>query len=404
MALAELPPELILHIAASFLTREIAVDRWDRLPEYNSQQLEFVPDFPSINSLSQTNVNLHSTLDRTLYSLCVSVEPLGKLALLFAVENQLESTVEKLVAAGISLDHKFYWSPSWSPYSLLQIAAGLGLRSMVVKLLGMHAHADETNKTALDCATRKEHIEVATLLAPVRLHYSSVQSPSISQPHRRDLSLALMESAAAGNTEVSEYLISQGADVNFVDEHFYADERFYGPPLYYAASTKKLGLVQLLLASGADPNLRTTGGRVPLFNTANIDIIQALLNAGANIQVENDAAQNVLVDIVENVELLRFFLERRVDPNHADNYRKTPLHYACRIFKAEIAQASVQLLLQFGASVEKTSDYGATPVDLAMRDDRSFPEVVEVLEPYVQNPDLKLKIATWLEQNRENIG
>ncbi|KAF8204370.1 hypothetical protein K438DRAFT_558275 [Mycena galopus ATCC 62051] len=100
--LTELPPELILHIA-SFLTREIILDPKNRLHRRNTRhghvrKPKLLPDLPSINGLSQTNIAFHWTLDQTLYSLCASVEHLGVLALLFAVEHGMEHAFDKLVA------------------------------------------------------------------------------------------------------------------------------------------------------------------------------------------------------------------------------------------------------------------------------------------------------------------
>jgi hypothetical protein len=99
--LAQLPPELILH-TVSFLTRLKILDADNRLPENmhysrtrHGKPKLLIPDLPSINALSQTNTTLHYTLNQTLYELCASVESLGKLALLFAVEHQLESTVDR---------------------------------------------------------------------------------------------------------------------------------------------------------------------------------------------------------------------------------------------------------------------------------------------------------------------
>jgi hypothetical protein len=59
--------------------------------------------------------------------------------------------------------------------------------------------------------------------------------------------------------------------------------------------------------------------------------------------------------------------------------------------------AAVELLLRFGAAtVEKPGQYGLTPVDIAVA--RYDTETLEPLEPLVQDPDLKRKIAArWKE-------
>jgi ankyrin repeat protein len=98
----------------------------------------------------------------------------------------------------------------------------------------------------------------------------------------------------------------------------------------------------------------------------------------------------------KSVEMLRFFLEHGVDPNHEDVLGQTPLHHACHYYHAA---ATVECLLQFGATtVEKANHYGRTPVDVAMRPGNW--EVVKILQPLVQNPDLKAKIARWWKENK----
>jgi ankyrin repeat protein len=283
---------------------------------------------------------------------------------------------------------------------------------MVVKLLGMYGsemttkahtrHGLFTNATALDRAAKYGHKEVVRLLAPIPLPAISIPNrvaiasflplnlpPVLSgfETRRQYLSLALMESAKAGNIEICEYLISEGADVNFLEEICIA------PPLYFAVQADNLAVVQLLLAAGAQPNLHNEC--IPLFGalrTRNFDVVQALVDGGADIHVRGNQSQNVL-STCPTLELLRFFLERGVNPNSEDTAGETPLHRACRRKNAEFAKASVELFLQFGATVETVSLATRTPVHVAM--EARHPEIVKILQPLVQGPDLKLEIEDW---------
>jgi hypothetical protein len=150
-------------------------------------------------------------VDRTLYKLCASVEALGKLAVLFAVENQLEGTLDKFLVAKVRLGEM-----DFEPFgrSLLHIAADLGFRTMVVKLLGMYGEEmvyrrrHMSCQTALGCAAQHGHIEIVHLL-------TSVPTPSPIFSRSLYLGDALINAVQAGNAEISEYLISVGADVNF---------------------------------------------------------------------------------------------------------------------------------------------------------------------------------------------
>ncbi|KAJ7897360.1 ankyrin repeat-containing domain protein [Mycena olivaceomarginata] len=278
---------------------------------------------------------------------------------------------------------------------------------MVVKLLAMYGEENRMAKVLargklapLIYAVCNGHIEIVKLLAPIPR--SCVAPPQGSGMRRQYLGDALLASviAIAGNLEISQCLIMEGADINFVGDHTDAS------PIFYAAGAGDLGVVQLLLASGADPNLGTRDRSRPLFNAAraaNLDVARALITAGANIHATDRRLRNVLAYLAEkNVgKMSRFFLERGVDPNHEDEDGETPLHHACSMHNAGSARALVELLLEFGAAtVEKASTYGITPVHMAMHEDNW--EIVKILEPLVQNPKLRAEIDAW--RNRTSLS
>jgi pectate lyase len=68
---------------------------------------------------------------------------------------------------------------------------------------------------------------------------------------------ALHSAAAGGRTEVTEFLISKGSDVN-------AQNRAGGTPLHMAAEGGHLDVTRALLAGGADPDAKNRGSRTPL--------------------------------------------------------------------------------------------------------------------------------------------
>jgi ankyrin repeat protein len=82
-----------------------------------------------------------------------------------------------------------------------------------------------------------------------------------------------------GNLEISQYLVSEGADVDFLDDG--------ATSLALATGTDNVELVQLLLGSGADPDLHSVGGLIPLFVADKIDIARALVAGGANVHSDS---------------------------------------------------------------------------------------------------------------------
>ncbi|KAJ7361113.1 ankyrin repeat-containing domain protein [Mycena albidolilacea] len=306
MRITDCSPELVLHIV-SFL--EIILDSEYSECDYHLgrvslEELVTVPDLASINALSQTSTSFYHTIDETLHRLCASVDELGSLALLFAVEHQLEGTLDKLVAAGMSLDvvaahHSIQCTP-------LHIAAHTGGLEMVTP-----------RQRWIIYAVHKGHLEIVKLLVPIPVPSFVVRDGLVS--NGRYLGDGLVQSTAAGDLEISQYLIMAGADVN----HDRGGYNMRDTSIPIAAGSANLGLVQFLLASGADPNLPTHFGSTPLFNAANVDIVRTLLSAGANIHAQNTGSQNVLPTFMIEIEMLQFFLERGVDPNHIDDNGET---------------------------------------------------------------------------------
>jgi len=281
----------------------------------------------------------------------------------------------------------------------------MGLQAMVVKLLGMygeekmtrvHARQGGDDRTALDYAAYRGHMDIVKLLVPIPFPTPTGRGLLAAQETRTQyLSLALIDAIVAQKSEISQYLISEGADVNF------------GPTgtnlLVRAVGTENVGLVELVLASCADQNLSLPILFIAVC-TPNMDIVRALVDGGADIHVQHNR-HNILW-YCANIELLRFFLERGVDPNAEDDAGWTALHRACRktftedaIAVAEYVKGSVELLLQFGAGpVDKANDNRDTAVDLAMYAGHS--ETVKILEPLVQDPNMQTRIAAWWEARR----
>ncbi|KAK7048057.1 ANK-REP-region domain-containing protein [Favolaschia claudopus] len=412
--LLDLPPELILHIV-SFLHREkVLIDKDNDLSDLFNRRLgypEIVPDLPSINAFSQTNTALYPTLNRYIYNICAKHDAtIGKLSLLSAGKFGSERALDKLVAAGVSLDAEFFLK--YRACSILHVAAARGQRVMVIKLLEMYGTEMEVKvharrgtwlvkATALDYAARYGHLETVQLLASVPVPSSVSDS---TKERRTYLSSALLHSVQAsvqgGSTEIPEFLVSQGADVN--DRGAARDAG--GTALYFAVGTDNLELVQFLLSAGADPNL-CVGGSIPLFNAAqnysdDLDIAETLLAAGADLNKEDGNLRNVLFSCTDIVPL-EFFLKRGVDVNLEDSVGETPLHHACSQQDAVFALDCVELLLQYGATtVEQANRMGQTPLTIAIG--QGYNEIVELLKPLIYNSALKDMISMWLEDNKYN--
>jgi len=176
--------------------------------------------------------------------------------------------------------------------------------------------------------------------------------------------------ALSGHKEVSEYLITMGADVN-------AAETGSGmTPLHFAAAGDQKEIVELLLASGADVNAKDeprtikngkrVQGSTPL-DTANdashpetADLLRkhggktgAWLDADKSI---HDAAR------AGHIEAVKQHLDAGTDVNANLDRGYTALQLAAQGGHKEVAE----LLIANGADVNVKSFFGETPLDLAI--------------------------------------
>lgn len=178
-------------------------------------------------------------------------------------------------------------------------------------------------------------------------------------------------------------------------------------PLHYACdkftfnSDKKIELIQLYVANGADVNQRNSQGKTPFFVSCDTD----------------------------NIDIVRFLIsEIHVDVNIPDNEGNTPLHSACSLRNLEIIQI---LLFETNANTNIRNNNGLTPIELvqfhiaSIRNnldyaqenfhnfynldnlEQQFQEVIEILESKQQIQDSAsmdaLQIHDLVNYNKKGI-
>jgi ankyrin repeat protein len=140
-------------------------------------------------------------------------------------------------------------------------------------------------------------------------------------------------------------LIAKGADVN-------AHEQKYGnTPLHGAANKGHVDVANMLIAKGANVNVRDQGGATPLHGAANyghVAVAELLIAKGADVHAKNQ-------------------------------YDDTPLHWAARNGHLDM----VKLLIAGGADVY-AGRRGSTPIDLA--DWKGHKDIAELLRQHLYTP------------------
>lgn len=186
---------------------------------------------------------------------------------------------------------------------------------------------------------------------------------------------------------------------------------FSGPPafageLHEAVQARALGKVKQLLAQGADPNVEEeiSGALQSFFSgktalhvalsqgTQDTDIVELLLDHGANVNAQDANGNTPLFYAARNAELAKLLLARGAHVNTGDIRGSTSLHSA--VWADNVAV--IRLLLAHGADIDAQDNSGVSPLSLALQ--RSNPEIVELFRSHEAKLNAETVFASTLLQ------
>lgn len=222
-----------------------------------------------------------------------------------------------------------------------------------------------------------------------------------------------------GNLGLVQLLISSGADVNAPAVGISGQTA-----LQTAASTGNVQLLRLLLCAGADVNAASYGiSKTALTSAAaanNLEMVQLLLAYGADITEQRNAVLKNAIQKRSSLELVRFLLELGVekgfrycemlawepgtDPNveliqlllDFDVLEKSHTLIGA-IFKSDLAL--VELLLRFGADVNAVPLYDSCPYALGYAARFGSLEVMQLLLEHGANSQEKARALQAVAQD-----
>jgi len=207
-------------------------------------------------------------------------------------------------------------------------------------------------------------------------------SPAKSSGYEMTPGQMFRKAIGDGDLQTIETLLSIGFDPNSpVDGHGYK-------PLWYAISSGRAEVVELLLAAHADPNAKPVDAvfyATPLrlaLQQRNLLMASDLVEAGANVDAKGNDGQTVLYYEVRSAHLdaIRFLVERGADVNVRDKEGTSPLDDA--VWNGSVD--SVALLLAHGARLDEPDpETGATPINEAAY--RGNSEVIQYLLQFHPN-------------------
>lgn len=184
----------------------------------------------------------------------------------------------------------------------------------------------------------------------VRAQLQDTESVDVRLPQRKNRpkrETPLMLAAERGCLPIVRHLISFGTNINATNE-------FRQPALMYAVRENQLSTVNLLLKSGADPNLVMVDGDFVLREAAtksiDLRICRALLRSGADPCMANKMGGTALhiAAFHGRADVARLLIRAGANVNHRDRHGHGPL--TCSVLRNH-KDISVLLL-----------DQGADPV------------------------------------------
>jgi ankyrin repeat protein len=157
-------------------------------------------------------------------------------------------------------------------------------------------------------------------------------------------------------SDIAELLLDSGARLN--------SNGTYGGPLHIAVRVGNIGMVDLLLSRGADPNAPSgVGGATPVFlasSAGDVDIVKKLLARGADLRLKIASGDCPIHAAARtgSLEVVMELVSKGVNINEKGQLGATPLHWAAGNNRATV----VSWLLENGADVDAFTDDGETPL------------------------------------------
>ncbi|MDQ7839347.1 MAG: ankyrin repeat domain-containing protein [Thermodesulfobacteriota bacterium] len=267
--------------------------------------------------------------------------------------------VELLISCGAKVYVKGYWGGT-----PLHNAISNGNKEIVELLISNGADVNAKDKngiTPLSLASEKGHKEIIELLKAHGAFDGNIFT-------------AIKEC----NLQAVKYFIQKNPSIVKTKDN---NGTFGWYPLHYASDVGHKEITELLISKGADVNAKDEDGNTPLheaISKGHKEIVELLISKGADVNAEDEDGNTPLHEAIMMVdtEIVEILISKGADVNAKDEDGNTPLHEAIIMYDEEV----VELLISKGADVNAIDKNGSTPLSLATKEGHT--EIVELLKAH----------------------
>jgi ankyrin repeat protein len=223
---------------------------------------------------------------------------------------------------------------------------------------------------------------------------------------------ALHFAAENNNIEIIELLIKHNSDINFQDIHGKT-------PLHWASISQNEEVATILIKANANLEVKDKYGRTPLYNNlrdeygrsilyqacelGDLDTAKLLIDSGVDIDEQEKRCMDSPLHIASrngHIEIVSLLINSGAKINIENSYHYTPLHYAVRYKKIEVAKFII--LFDISSINIRAGTKGRSLLSIAKQ--KNYFKIINLLSRYAKKGEEQFSLPFHDSIDTNNIN